>query len=142
MDTAQAAGFLGIPYDGWVALFTAALTVATIVMGIFTYMAASAAKKAADALPILERAYVYPRLISDSFALAVASANAATIQRPDDPPTVPLGVSFAFKNFGKTPARLVSGEVELHRLPPDGKVTMITDWPVDYMDVLGDGEAT
>ena len=36
----EATGLLGLSYDGWVAAFTGALTLATVLMGWFTYLAA------------------------------------------------------------------------------------------------------
>jgi len=129
-------GFLGVSSDGWVAIFTGVLTLATIGMGYFTYMAARAAKDAAEALPILERAYIYLRLTGDNVASAIAHVDALTVE------TVMLSVDFQFKNFGKTPARLVGGQVELYQIPFGDKQTMITDWPIGYMDVLGENEET
>jgi hypothetical protein len=101
-----------------------------------TTRAANAANKAAEALPVLERAYVYPRIMKDNVYI---TARNPKLSLDDD---LRLQVTFLFKNFGKTPARLISGEVELHRTPPDDTVTNVTQWPVGYMDVLAEGEAT
>ena len=123
------------------AIFTAVLTVATIVLGWATIVAAKAAKKAADAIPVLERAYVYPIIESENISAALDLAE----RKRTNPMTVPSSLvldpiaTMVFKNFGKTPATLVSGEVYMGVIGVT-RGGSTTDLPIKYRYVLGEGE--
>ncbi len=46
-------------YTFWLVIFTGLLVACNVALGFFTMKSANAAKKAADALPTIERAYVF-----------------------------------------------------------------------------------
>ena len=100
-----------------IAAFTFTLWVATNGQARLTKIAAYAARDATEALPVVERAYVYPEIVSaediaecirharvfyfDEFA-ADGSPNA------DRPAAEIAKLSFRLRNYGKTPAILKS----------------------------------
>jgi hypothetical protein len=76
---------------------------------------ADAAKQAADALPVVERAYIYPIIIAHG-AIEDCIKNALVFYlgdptKDDVPATETAELTFKFKNFGKTPAILKSAFV-------------------------------
>jgi hypothetical protein len=85
-----------------------AVAIFTGVLWVVTGRAADAARAAADALPIVERAYVYPVIISVGPIRDMI--NRATvyylgdIDKLDTPANEMSDLSFCIKNFGKTPA--------------------------------------
>ena len=86
-------GWLGIPFDGWVAIFTGVLAFVTIPLAIGTIIAAIAARNAAKALPALERAYIFiQQTSSDSLKAAVNGRYAS-----------PILLQYVM-NVGRTPA--------------------------------------
>ena len=107
-----------------VAFFTLTLTFATIALGAislrqFYYlsrsdatarMAAEAARDSADAFPVVERAYVYPIIVSAGTTEAcIENAKVFYLGDPsknDEPTTDRAEITFKFKNYGKTPAIL------------------------------------
>jgi hypothetical protein len=74
--------------------------------------AAKAAKASADALPIIEGAYVYPVIAKDNIAESLSAS-----QRPEVG-TNRLQVMYYFKNFGRTPANVLMYRAQL--VHPDG----------------------
>ena len=99
------------------ALATIALVISTIGLWVVTGTAAHAAKDAAEALPISERAYVYPEIIPSADIVQYLRATARRAALYDEghfntlSPEV-TGVAFKITNLGKTPAiirRLFAG---------------------------------
>ncbi len=124
-----------------VATFTAILTLATIGLGWVTYIAAVAAKRAADAIPVLERAYLYSIEDGNNIKYALALSKADPVQRMlDDTYDPDLWVRLKLKNYGKTPARLVSGEAMLSVTTPTPRVGGAPELPIKNSYVLGEGE--
>jgi len=122
----------------WVGLAGAAFVVLTL---LYTARAANAAKKAAEVIPVLERAYLYPLIkrenISDTLDLATRIH-----QQPNMFPKGFAAIAKAevvFKNFGKTPATLVYGEVRMGVIGVS-RVDSLADLPIKYRYVLAEGE--
>ncbi len=82
-------------YTLWLVIFTGLLFVCNFLLWLYTMRAANAAKKSADALPTIERAYIF--------------VDACT---PEHVEGNMFEVAISFSNFGKTPAILtkVHGE--------------------------------
>jgi hypothetical protein len=79
-----------------------------------TKKAANAAKEAVDALPIVERAYIYPIVISTGVITEFISN--VFYQAPaenDTPVPETIEIIFRIKNYGKTPAILKSAYARL-----------------------------
>jgi hypothetical protein len=129
--------FLNVPWDGWVAIFTGVLTAATIGLGWATFVSAKAAKAAADALPILERAYIYPEIVSDGVLQALHQRVLATGPERE---MWDVNIALQFRNFGKTPGRLRGGEVDFHIVPPTNQVGT-GEWVIGNRAILASGEA-
>jgi len=116
---------------------------------LYTARAANAAKNAAEAIPVLERAYVYSIIEAENIADAIEVAkqppnrsdgygNLVFLTTADAFPVVKL----KFQNFGKTPARLINGEVHLSLRPLKDGTADVTDWPIKYANVLAEGDKT
>lgn len=103
--------------DWWTAVFTCLLFIATSGLWIFTgFMwaatkrAADAARVSADALPIVERAYVYPEIVATG-PIEELIRNATVYYLGDtEKQNIPVPetaeITFNIKNYGKTPAIL------------------------------------
>lgn len=154
-------------HDGLVtALFTVILTLSTIALwrataGLFvetaglrdaadkqrtdtlrsikaTEIAANAAERSADAVQIVEGAYVYPDILTENIADSLSAFRQSEVR------TNRLRVSFRFKNFGKTPAIIGFYQADLfHR---DGGPRLrsagVSPIQVAQKTILGAGEAT
>jgi hypothetical protein len=105
-------------YTKWLAWFTGALVTVSAFQGYFllradktTRIASDAAKRAADSLPIVERAYVYPLIVSagttkeciENAKVFYMDDNAGDGDRPSPERAT---IIFRIKNYGKTPAIL------------------------------------
>ncbi len=113
-------------------ILTAVLVGSTIGLWTVTHTAANAAKSAAEALPNVERAYLF---LASEFRHS---------QKPNAIPGTGdiIEAQFAFKNYGKTPAILTRIEAE---------VRTVTALPTELREraveippglVIGSGEAT
>jgi hypothetical protein len=96
----------------FIAIFTIVLGIFTVSLSRSTRIAANAAKQATDALPVVERAYVYPVIISAGGtgecireALVFYEGD---ITKDDTPIPTTAEITFRIKNYGKTPAILKS----------------------------------
>jgi hypothetical protein len=91
-----------------IAAFTIILGTFTVKLAQSTKIAAKATKSAVDALPVVERAYVYPVIVSsDGVAKYIQDAVVFGVDDPDNYDTPSDGfvsVTFRLKNYGKTPA--------------------------------------
>ncbi len=90
-------------FTGFIAWFTWTLRQSTEKMWVET-------KKGTDALSVVERAYVYPIIVSPG-AIEACIENALVfylddLTKDDVPATETAELTFKFKNFGKTPAVL------------------------------------
>jgi hypothetical protein len=101
-----------------------------------TRTAANAAKQAVDALPVVERAYVYPVVIGHG---AIDQCIRAGLDSEDDDVPAPMSaeLTFKFKNFGKTPALLKTAFSGLGVAPLGAQIGL----PI-VESVLGAGEET
>jgi hypothetical protein len=125
----------------WIAVLGIVAVIATLA---FTARAANAAKVAAEAIPILERAYLYPLIVSETVADVIGVANYMKERGvgPNGlPPLLPTA-QVIFKNFGKTPATLIYGEVTMSLTEGGPRVGEITDLPINYSYVLGHDDST
>ncbi len=86
-------GLLGIPYDGWVAIFTGLLFASTAGLWFATLRSVRIAERAVTEL---ERPYVFAHIETD--AIERLFGNAVNIARHE------LGITF--QNFGRSPAQL------------------------------------
>jgi hypothetical protein len=120
-----------------VAFFTFTLTAVTLALGAisvrqFHYLkrsdvtarlSAKAAQQAADALPVVERAYVYPMIVSAGAARqCIENALVYYLADPDkndEPIPETAEITFKLKNYGKTPAILKSA-FAAYGVPPTG----------------------
>ncbi|MDZ4693115.1 hypothetical protein [Terricaulis sp.] len=91
--------------DEIIALFTVALSVSTVGLWIATH---SLGARADRGLHTLERAYVYP-VLSNADSMEVASMLDRAVEHASDH-DVRLALKFSFRNFGKTPATIISVE--------------------------------
>ena len=94
--------------EGWTALGTIVLAGSTLLLWSVTRTAANAAKNAADMLPIVERAYVYP-VVTNPGAIneCLREASIYFLDDPtkaDTPIKTTSELTFRLKNYGKTPA--------------------------------------
>lgn len=120
-----------------IAAFTGTLWVATSRQATLTKIAAEAAKQSADALPAIERCYVFLRVTNSNIQLKPIDTPATW-----SPNISSLWVRFTFINYGRTPAIIQEIKVGIRRM--DG------DLPVDAwveedrlklpLNVLGSGE--
>jgi len=83
----------------------------TGILWVVTNKAANAAKEAAEALPVIERAHVYPMIVAVGPLLdCVRAAKVFYIDPPDvggnKPCRETCELTFRIKNYGKTPAIL------------------------------------
>jgi hypothetical protein len=128
----------------WVRVGTIIAGVGTVAVAatlFYTAVAAIAARKAAEAIPLLERAYVYAMIKSENISESLQLAE----RMRTNPMTVPCGeipnpvAKVVFKNFGKTPATLLYGEVSMGLIGVT-RFGSTTDLPIKYRYVLGEGE--
>ena len=105
---------LGLTYEGWLALLTFFLTLATIALGIFTYLLwRSTAKALADAqegVAISREALALSRLSSEQQLRAYVEVKTASMSRerlvdPEGAPQLWLQGKVRVENTGQTPAR-------------------------------------
>jgi hypothetical protein len=140
-----------------VAFFTAVLSVSTIGLWIVTWSsgarqgretrqslkisrtAAIAAKKAAEALPILERGRLYVTISDHSIHSTVATSIVHGKETINDR----FQIRFFFTNYGKTPAiiREISYGSYVDRAPKDNFVYTVHRTPLSS-DVIGAGDET
>lgn len=106
-------------------IFTVVLIGANIALWRVTRTAANAAKNAADAadlsakaITVVERAYVYPIVVSPG-AIEECIRGALACAEDDTPTPETAELTFRLKNFGKTPAILKSAFVAFGA-PPHG----------------------
>jgi hypothetical protein len=126
-----------------VAMFTLVLAIFTIGLFLVGRDQNRTAVAATEAIPILERAYVYTNMIGSNLRDLVRSSETElppTVQPNQGPHQV--NISFEIRNYGKTPARLLSGEVEIHLVPPTADVQAPTDWVIPERHILGHTECT
>ena len=145
--------------DRWLVRWTAMLFVATVGLilatGVLGYFgshqardmkasikaaqdAANAAKASAESLPIIEGAYVYPVILDENIAESMTAFEADSRYHARS-----LIVTFQIKNFGKTPAIILSCNADL--IHPDsihGTRTIEFEGRIVRDMVLGAGEAT
>ncbi len=115
-------------------LIVGALGVGAVVATlVYTARAANAARVAAQAIPILERPYVYSEMVGEDCYVHLLH----TIEGNGDI----FGATIKLKNYGKTPARLLHGEFEFMIRNQSLEVRKNTSWPIKYKHVLGEGEA-
>ena len=98
---------------------------------------ARAASRNANAIPILERAYVHSEVTAEYTVNALYGATTPASGFSAEPT-----VTLRFKNFGKTPATLVHGEVFFSLADGKTRGGETKQWPIEYQQVLGAGEAT
>jgi hypothetical protein len=124
--------FLGVSAEGWTAIFTGFLTFSTIGLWLVTRTAANAARDAAEALPIVERAYVF---------LKSAESNdiSNTLTFGDD--TVgKFSLKWAFKNHGRTPAKIQDLRMMVRYWPKPPSTNDKSGTPLPAPFVIGAGE--
>jgi hypothetical protein len=114
-------------------IFTVALVGSNIALWRVTGTAANAAKQAAqaasvsaDAVTVVERAYVYP-VITGHGAIGECISNATVFflgapDKDDEPVPETAEVTFKFKNFGKTPAILKTAFVGVGVAPLGARI--------------------
>ena len=130
---------IAIAFFTWcLMVVTAWLAWATLRLWSVTKIAADAAKTSAESLPIIEGAYVYPVIVFENIADSMGA-----FEQVSDLATNQLRVLFKIKNFGKTPAIVLSCNADL--IHPDQTILMRA---IDYEGriirdfVLGAGEET
>jgi hypothetical protein len=112
-------------YTFWLMIFTALLVVCNILLWVYTKKAADAAKKSANALPAIERAYVY----------VFISADMKNWREAKEKELAPLKIEV--RNYGKTPARLtrIFIKKQIYEIkgtkyvPSDDDIDIIVDAP-------------
>ena len=119
----KAANERGLTVGTWSLVFvTLFLVLATAVLGIATFIAAIAAKQAAEHIPRVERAYLFVVVNDETFRKPLLDAYVlANSTNQDSLVIAPLSVEFSFENQGKTPAvvREISASIShLSELPP------------------------
>jgi hypothetical protein len=114
------AGILEHHGEAVTALFTVVLAISTILLWASTRDAAIAAKAAAEALPIVERAYIFIIPELEFWDDLPHSSGVGTYASR-------IGVKFRLENHGKTPAAVQSISARLRVLnePPDNKFHVI-----------------
>jgi len=127
---------------GWTAIFTAILTISTIGLWIVTNKAANAAKTAAEALPILERAYTF-------FTSATSEEIEKYIAEDDEKVEYyNVTIKYTYANNGRTPAIIKSlkfgAKYIEKRFPQKSDVIIGGDLPADIVvtDKRGDISGT
>jgi hypothetical protein len=115
----------------WLSIFV------TMAATVYAAKAAKAAAQATEVIPLLERAYVYAIIETENVAATLDHVKRlkATNQVAKGAPVATV----VFKNFGKTPAILVGGEVWMGLIGVT-RVGNTTDLPIKYRYVLGEGE--
>lgn len=98
---------------------------------------ARAALRSAYTIPILERAYVSSEVTAEYVRSALEGA-----MHPNGGHSPEPSVSLRFKNFGKTPATLVHGEVFFSLADGKPRPSSARQWPIEYQQMLGAAEAT
>ena len=110
---------LGITAEGWTAIFTGLLTFSTIGLWLVTRDASNAAKAAGEALPKMERAYVFFNSLTCA-QLGEPGDIVLLIWKQNPTKTANFRLLYGFKNHGRTPAivtslnvyaRFVAGEI-------------------------------
>ena len=118
------------PYTLWLVIFTGLLFVCNVALGIFTNKAANAAKKAADALPTIERAYVFVNMSG--------KVNITFQQIQAEEPTRIFTVPINLINEGKTPAvlkKIYAGIIITRDKPTIAKTEqIIEEKPFNFME--------
>lgn len=116
-----------LPPEGWTALFTCLLFVSTALLWQVTKASAEAAKAAAEALPKVERGYVFREGAVDYF-VAYSPVHSYA--------------SFRFKNLGKTPVALTDIYRFFGYMPreKDPEKLIKLQMPIDPVIPLGAGE--
>jgi hypothetical protein len=100
-------------------------------------VAANAAQKSADHIPIIEGAYIFPEITGDETMAAMRGFKESEVQ------TSRMRVHFQFKNFGKTPAIIQSYHAGLRIPDNDGRTPAGEDEGLSVRKVvLGSGETT
>lgn len=93
--------FLGLSAEAWTAIFTGALTFSTIGLWISTDQSAGIAARALDSL---ERPIIFPSIVKtnfdgySSFVTFWSASDHGLMVKPE--------VKFAFRNYGKVPAKI------------------------------------
>ncbi|WP_293385663.1 hypothetical protein [Phenylobacterium sp. SCN 70-31] len=126
------------------ALATIASVVFTAWAAIAAAQAARSARIATDAIPVLERAYVYALIDDDVVDQACSVAERLASGQPNSVLSTSTATPLAkvrFKNFGKTPAKLIYGEVSMS-LIGSSRVGSTDDLPIKNLHILAEGEST
>lgn len=126
--------------EGWTAFATVVLAISTFGLWAVTNTAAKAAKEAAEALPIVERAHVYPMIVNPGAILErvrFAMTFPLTSTEDDECSSDTAELTFRIKNYGKTPAILKSVMVGFGIHPPGALIGKIVQ-----ECILGAGEST
>jgi hypothetical protein len=119
------------------------LTVAIVTYRLWqvTRRSVDVAREAADALPLVERAYVYPLIISPGIEIAryldYVSSWSSDPTDDDAPAPKLISLSFKIKNYGKTPAILHSAYAGFGMYPIGAEFGLSIP-----ESVLGAGETT
>ncbi|HTC19085.1 MAG TPA: hypothetical protein VK690_08220 [Stellaceae bacterium] len=125
-----------------VAIFTLLLALGTFWLGFISNKAASAAKAAAEALPIVERAYVYPVVVSVVGMAEYIDESTIYFLNPDQidkPRPETRDIAFKIKNYGKTPAILKSVFAGLGVWPIGAEIGLsIPEATLGPMDITSD----
>jgi hypothetical protein len=90
-----------------------------------TKISSDAAKTAAENIPIVERAYVYPRIVEERIFEAIIN-----VQNGMDPTSYIPRVGFAIKNYGKTAAFITQINGFLHCASNTSVVRDTDDWHI------------
>jgi hypothetical protein len=120
---------------GFIAWFTWTLRQSTEKMWSATQIAAAAAQKSAEVLPVIEGAYVYPDILAENIA-----SNLQNLEHPMIVNRV-LRLEFQFKNFGKTPAILHHFQADLIHFDQGHVRSKDAEGRIAKKVVLGAGEA-
>lgn len=135
-------------FNFWLVVFTGGLVAVGVAQSFLifwtlkaTQIAANAAKRAVDSLPVVERAYVYPVVVGHG-AIEECIKNARAFyeddpSKDDESARETAEITFKFKNFGKTPALLKSAFAGLGVAPLGAQLGL----PI-VESVLGTGEET
>lgn len=123
----------------WVGIAGVSGVVVTL---LYTIRAANAAKAAAEVIPVLERAYLYPLIVEDRVHSALVATRAMHQHGKPDVLYPAPDAEVSFRNFGKTPAVLIYGEVTMTLIGRGPRVGRIDDLPIKYDYVLAERDAT
>ena len=110
-----------------IAAFTIILGVSTCFLWCATRRAALAAKEAAEDIPIVERAYVYPRIVEEKIFEAIIN-----VQNGLNPNHHIPRVYFTIKNYGKTAAFIAEIHGYLTCVSDDFVARDSDDWHISY----------